>query len=186
MEININNQSAGNLESLIHNLRIEDNRNLTLTRAMQGMMWGVVTIYAIILVIKSIIGAPWPETIGGFVVMLAFVLFALFFRNYSKEYKSVDYGLPTTQMLSKATQRYKIFQRRSLFLLLPLALEDLGLTLLMHDFFSGPRAITNLLIAHAYFIGLLAIGFFVGYLIWRKRQKPLRDHALTLLREIQS
>ncbi|MDD2305222.1 MAG: hypothetical protein PHP53_11045 [Prolixibacteraceae bacterium] len=186
METNNNNKSVVTLETLIHNLRIEDNRNLTLTRTMQGVMWGVVTIYAIILVVKSIMGAPWPETIGGFVVMLAFVLFALFFRNYSKEYKSVDYGLPTTQMLSKAIQRYQIFQRRSIFLLIPLALEDLGLTLFMHDFFNGQHAITNLLIAHAYFIGLLAIGFFVGYLIWKKRHKPLRDYAIKLLKEIQS
>lgn len=186
METQNNNQSAGSLETLIHILRIEDNRNLTLTRTMQGLMWGIVALYIIILGIKSFNGAPWAETIGGFLVILAFVLFALFFRNYSKEYKSVDYGLPTTQMLSRAAERYKLFQRRSLFLLLPLALEDLGLTLLMHDIFSSSRALTNLLIAHACFIGLLAIGFYIGYLIWKKRHKPLHDYALKLLKEIQS
>jgi hypothetical protein len=36
----------------------------------------------------------------------------------------------------------------------------------------------------AYLI-LLCIGFGIGYLIWRKRQKPLRDHALLLLAELE-
>jgi hypothetical protein len=185
METNNNNKTTVTLEALIQNLQGEDRRNLALSRIMMSVMIGVAIFYVIILVIKSIVGGPIIETIGGLLVMLAFIIFAWIFRSYTHEYKAIDYGLPTTQMLSKAARRYKLFQGRSFLLFFPLAIEDLGLMMLMHDVFSGPQALIRIVIAQSFFVGVLCIAFYVGYLIWRKRQKPLRDHALRLLEELE-
>jgi hypothetical protein len=179
------NQTPVTLDTLIQNLQEEDKRNLALSRTMLGIMVGVAIFYIIILVVKSIVGGPIIETIGGLLVVLAFIIFAWFFKSYTNEYKTIDYGLPTTQMLSKAARRYKLFHGRSFLLFFPLAIEDFGLMLLMHDVFSGPQALTRILIAQAFFVGVLCLAFYIGYLIWRKRQKPLRDNALRMLEELE-
>lgn len=185
METHNSKQTPVTLEALIHNLQDEDKRNMALSRTMQGVMLGMAIFYVIILVIKSIVGGPMIEAIGGLLVMLAFIIFAWFFRSYTNEYKAIDYGLPTTQMLSKAARRYKLFHGRSFLLFFPLAIEDLGLMLLMHDVFSGPQALVRIVIAQSIFGGVLCMAFYIGYLIWRKRQKPLRDRALRLLEELE-
>jgi hypothetical protein len=43
----------------------------------------------------------------------------------------------------------------------------------------------RVVVAFFAYLVILCIGFGSGYLIWRKRQKPLRDHALLLLEELE-
>lgn len=153
---------------------------------MQSIMWGVAAVYVFIFALKFIMPSPWYDKLGGFLVMLAFVVFALLFRNYYKEYKSIDYGIPTIEMLNKATRRYGLFQCRGLYILAPLILEGVGLNLMMYDDFTNPDPLFRILIFQMSYFFLLAIAFLIGYVIWKKRHKPLIDHALILLKEIQS
>ena len=185
MEYNQLNSSA-DLESLIGNLRKEDTRNTTMMNNMQKLMWGVAILYVLLSVMKFIQNSFWYEKAGAVLILLAFIVFALLFRNYYKAYKSIDYGLPTIEMLSKAVNRYQLFQWRGLSMLVPLVLEDIGLIMMMYDIFDSPDPLFRILMFQSGFLFLLAVGSLSGYLIWRKRQKPLRDHALELLKEIRS
>jgi len=114
METNHITQSPIDLESLISGLKTEDARNLKLMLNMQSMMWGIAAVYVFISALKFIMTTSWYEKLGGFLIMVAFVIFALLFRNYYKQYKSIDYGIPTIDMLNKAVSRYGLFQYRGL------------------------------------------------------------------------
>lgn len=186
METNYNSQSTVDLETLIRNLKTEDTRNLNMTRRMQRFMWIIAALYVFISAIKFIQNTPWYEKLGGLLVMLAFIVFALLFRSYYKAYKSIDYGLPTIKMLVNASNRYKIFQWRGFSFLIPLVLEDLGLILMLYNLFDSPDLLFRIMIFQIGFSVLLVVGFLIGYLIWKKRQKPLSDLALALLKEIES
>jgi len=186
METNHISQSTIDLETLIRGLKSEDSRNLKLMFNMQSIMWGIVAVYIFIFALKFIMPSPWYAKLGAFLVMLAFVVFALLFRNYYREYKLIDYGIPTIEMLNKAASRYGIFQYRGLYILAPLFLEGIGLNLMMYDDFTKLDPLFRILFFQMSYFLVMVIGFLVGYIIWKKRQKPLRDHALPLLKEIQS
>jgi riboflavin transporter FmnP len=185
METNHINQSPIDLETLIGGLKSEDSRNLKLMHKMQSVMWGIAAVYLLISVLKFIMTTPWYDKLGGFLVLLAFVAFALYFRNYYKEYKSIDYGIPTIEMLKKAARRHGI-QWRGLYFLAPLILEGIGLNLMMYDDFTKFDPLYRILFFQTIYFFVMAIAFLVGYFIWKKRQKPLRDQAQALLKEIQS
>jgi len=186
METNHINQSPIDLESLISGLKTEDARNLKLMHQMQQLMWGIASVYVFILALKFIMTTPWYEKLGGFLIMVAFIAFALLFRNYYKEYKAIDYGIPTIEMLKKAVSRYGLFQWRGLFILVPLIIEGIGLNLMIYDNFTKLDPLNRILFFQMSYFCVMVIAFLVGYIIWKKRQKPLRDHALALLKEFQS
>jgi uncharacterized membrane protein YadS len=178
-------QSQNNLETLISSLKTEDARYLKKMNQTQQLLWGVSAVYVILIALKFIMSTPWYEKLGGFLTLMALVVLALMFRNYYKEYKSIDYGIPTIEMLKKAAIRYS-FQLRGLYIVVPLILEGIGINLLMYDAFTMFDPIPRILIFQFGYFIMLLIAFIVGHTIWRKRQKPLRDHALALLKEIES
>lgn len=186
METNHINQSPIDLESLISGLKTEDTRNLKLMLNMQSMMWGIAAVYVFISALKFIMTTSWYDKLGGFLTLVAFVAFALLFRNYYKEYKTIDYGIPTIEMLKKAATRYELFQWRGFYVLAPLILEGIGLNLMIFDYFTNLEPLNRILFFQLSYFFVMVIAFLVGYIIWKKRQKPLRDHALALLEEFQS
>lgn len=186
MKTNNTNQPVIDLDTLISNLKTEDNRNFSMTHKMQQFMWGMVSFYLLVSVIKFFFSPPWYESLGSLIVMFAFLVFGLLFRSNYREYKSIDYGLPTIEMLDKAAARYQLFSLRALYVLIPVILMDLGFSLLFYNFFSNTDPLNRILIIQACYTILMLVSFFAGYLVWKKRQKPLRDRALALLKEIRS
>ncbi|MDP3915602.1 MAG: hypothetical protein Q8R96_17895 [Bacteroidota bacterium] len=186
METNHINQSPIDLEILISDLKTEDARNLKLMHQMQQLMWGIASVYVFIIALKFIMTSPWFEKLGGFLTLVALVAFALIFRNYHKEYKSIDYGIPTIQMLQKAAIRYGLLQSRVLYIVVPIILEGIGLNLMMYDNFTDLEPLNRILFFQMSYFLVMVIAFIIGYVIWKKLQKPLRDHALALLREFES
>ena len=186
METKNTPQTTFSLETLISNLRNEDMRNLRLMKQMQQFMWAVALLYLLMTILELSFSNSWHKPFGGLLVMISFLIFAFFFRIYHREYKLIDYGLPTIEMLAKAAKRYQIFQWRALTILIPLAIEDIGLCFFLYDFFNIPDPLSRFLLAQFYFALAITIGFIIGYAIWYVRQKPLRDRALELIRELES
>ena len=185
METNHTN-SFTDVETLISNLQTEDARNTRMMHNMQKMMWGIAALYVLISAMQFIINSSWNEKAGAVLILIAFIVFALLFSSYYRAFKTIDYGLPTIEMLSKAVNRYKAFQQKGLFFLIPVIIEGVGLNLMMYKMLHNPSPFVRILIFQSGYLFLLVVGFLIGYLIWKKRQKPLRDHALALLKEIQS
>jgi hypothetical protein len=88
-------------------------------------------------------------------------------------------------MLRKAADRYSLWQRKTLILVVPILLIDVGMSISTgrHQDYTTPLRWT-LLVQLAY-IPLLAVSFLVGVWIWYHRQRPLREGALSLLAELK-
>ena len=186
METNITNQPSVNLDKLIGNLKKEDAHFLKFSLSIQWLMWTVAVLYLAMIIFIFDFTGPLYKPAGGLMVMLAFVIFAVYFRNRRRAFKMIDYGLPTTEVLAKAVKRYQAFQWQVLFSLIPLTLEDIGLCFFSLDFSGHSDTLAHFIKLQVIFFVSLAIGFLIGYIVWWKRKKPLRDRALALLKEIES
>ena len=174
------------LNQLIEGLRCEDDRNMHLTNRFKWLMWIFAPLYFCFFLFLLYEGESILKEIGFFFFSASFLFFALIFRNLNNEYKMVDYGIPTTEMLRKAAQRYEIWQTKTVKALFPALLAAIGVSLTSEEMIPNIDD-TKIRIAVAFgaYLILLCIGFGIGYLIWHKRQKPLRDHALRLLEELE-
>ena len=174
----IKEESNNNLEQLIVKLRNEDLNYARLSKVTQIVYWAFIPMYTIITGISLWESWDTNRLIGGICYILAFLIFAIFFGNYYKEYKYVDYSLPTIIMLKKAAYRYQPFQKKSVWIFLALILMDIGMSLNTSHLFSAYNT-------HIMFAGLIAVAIVAGYIFWVFKYKPLRDNALHLIKEIE-
>lgn len=184
MNTNNLNQFDLDLSGLISRLKGEDNRNSRLTNWFQWIMFILALLYFAIFVI-DFSEEGWQQSNGKLLFAIAFLGFAFSFRMSNRQLRSVDYGIPTVEMLTKAVKRYQFWNLKVLLLLL-IVLFNIVVSLLSYNHllpFSSDT-VARILITSAVFIPLIAGSVTIGYFIWRHRQKPIRDGALALLKEI--
>lgn len=178
METNKHITENTDFDRLVSKLKTEDTNYSKISRAIQIIYWIFIPVFAIMTFREYSETGNSNELISGAFFILAFLIFALFFGKYYKEYKYVDYSLPTIHMLKRAAYRYQPFQRRQLWILLALILIDLGLTF---DWMDG----TSVIDIQFTFIGVIIFSLVVGLIIWYFKYKPLRDDALRLISELE-
>lgn len=166
------------LDKLVVNLKNEDHRYSRLSRSFQIIYWCFIPLYTVLTIIDYYDTRELNTIIGGACFIASFVIFAIFFGKFHKEYKSVDYSLPTLIMLKDAAYRYKPFQLRTLWILLATLFMDAGLSL---NSMSGQ----NFIRVQIVFISAMLIGIIGGLIVWKIRYKPLRDNVLKLIAEIE-
>jgi hypothetical protein len=174
------------MDRFVESLQKEDVRYSKLTRNFQWIMWILVPLYAAFFLLNPDKEILMTERLGGFCYVLAFAIFALIFRKFNYEFTSVDYGVPVVEMLTFAAKRYNMFQRKLLLIIAPVLLIDAGMVLILANRF-GAKSITEVIVwVQSVLLSSILIGAIIGYFIWLKRQKPLRDAALAMLKEIES
>lgn len=183
METNHINQSPIDLETLIKRLQTEDARNLKAINNMQKLLEAAAAIYILLSVFFLFLKVPWNKSLGAFIIILVFIGYKLRYRYYRRKMEPIDYGIPTIEMLEKAAHRYrlKIFRGNAFLEITLLLLIDFGICLMSYG-----DPIFSILFFQGFFVFVIAISSLIGYLIWKKRQKPLRDHAMALLKEFES
>jgi Ca2+/Na+ antiporter len=172
-----------NMQAFTHKLQKEDNRNKRLTKSMQWVLWVLAIMYVAIFNFDTHL--TWHDRIGGIFYGIAFASFALIMRKLHKEYNTVDYGQPTNEMLKQAARRYKLFQKKLLWIIIPVIFMDVAMILVTYKH-TANNIVKTILQTQALLLPALGSGLLIGILIWRKRQKPLRDKALTMLQELES
>lgn len=172
------------IEVLSSKMVAEDNRNIKMMKRFNIFYWVLIPFYFLFFIVNPDKDIEWQNRITGLCYILAFFSFYLIFRHYIKEYSNVDYSLPTTEMLRKAIARYKLFQLKTVFILIPLILIDIGVSVSGFRFVDIADQLTRIVYIQAIFWPMILVAFFVGVLIWRQRQKPLRDRAIQLLDEL--
>ncbi len=172
------------LEQLVRGLKKEDTRHLGLTKMFEWIMWLFAPFYFLIFVLGMIIDHPEIDKVGFLFFSLGFLAFALFFNSLHKEYKSVYYGVSTMEMLRKAADRYALWQTKTYLTIIPVLLIALGFSFVAQKFFPFANQAVRILVGFGSILLVTFCSGLVGYFIWRKRQKPLRDKALALLREM--
>ena len=181
-----NTSQYSDLDGMIRSMQREDMRNLRIARNFQIIMWFFVFLYFLMFLVNPDPYFSLLNRLGGFFYVLAFLLFALIFRQLHLEYKYVDYSLHVLEMLRQAVKRYSLFQRKVLMVIIPILLIDAGMVLLTYNPEHGEVLQERILWANSILIPALSIGMLIGYTIWRKRQKPLRDSALSMLHDFES
>lgn len=178
-----NNQEF-DLGQLVRGLKNEDARYLALTNSSKWIMWVLAPLYFIIFLIGVIIDRPEIDKIGFLFFSLGFLSFALLFNSLYKEYKDIDYGVSTLEMLRKAVSRYALWQPKTYLTIIPMLFCALGFSFTAQRGFPFADQSIRILVAFGSILLILSCSALVGYFIWRKRQKPLRDKALAILTEM--
>ena len=173
------------IETLVTGLKKEDERNLKMTRNYRWLLVIMAVFYTLLLLVNPDPELMMHHRISGLCYVTAFALFAVIFTRLYHEYRGVDYSLTTADMLQQAAARYRFGSWRYIWMLPSLVLLDAGLTISFFHRWISVEPLNRVLIVQAFFIPLMAISAFIGYLIWRRKQKPLHDSALKLLKELQ-
>jgi hypothetical protein len=166
-----------NLDGLINNLMKEDEQYAGLSKRLQTVYWIMSLIFIFVIVIQIFGKCSVVDILGNICFLFAMLIFGLLFKHYYREYKYVDYSQPTLVMLKKAAYRYKPFQLKTLWAVLAILLVDAGLSL-------NTTLGFNFFWLQVFYLGIVILSAMIGLLIWCGRYKPIRDSALSLIREI--
>lgn len=185
METTIQNNTNINLEKLLSGVKDEDARNLRITRNFMWLMWILAPLYLVFAIAGFAFDEPSPAHVGFIFFSLGFFVFGLLFWTLKTEYQTIDYGISTIDMLRNAAKRYKFWQMKTYLTIIPVILVCIATSFSIERLLPYPDQIKRMVIVFVGYFLVVCVAFFIGYLVWRVRQKPLRDKALALLREIE-
>lgn len=177
-------ENSVDMDSLINRVKAEDAKNLRITKSFQWIYIVLIVIYTALLIFDPTI-TNLDRIIGAFYIA-SFIAFILIFRKGYKEFKSIDYSLPVIEMLRETANRYRLRIGKLLSLIIPILLMDVGVTLRFYDDLLPMSPLNRVLIVQAIYIPVFTISALIGVLVWRKKQKPLRDRAIELIEEIEN
>jgi len=177
MNFKIKNDNI-NLDQLVGKLQKEDKRYALICRGLQVVYLIFIPFFSFMAIRHYMDSGEVNQLIGGLFFVLSFLTIAIIFGDYYKDYKYVDYSLPTLIMLKKAAYRYQPFQIKGLWIFLAILLTYVGIYFQSNQDEFFVREQLSLL-------GGVLIGGFIGLIIWYFKYKPLRDNALRLVAEIE-
>jgi len=188
MNNNLNHtiESLPNMELFTSKLKKEDEYNLKISKTFFRIYIGFIGFYFIIMIVNLFFDRGLIHVLSQIFFILSFVAFVLIFRDNLKIFKKIDYSLPLAEMLNAVVKRYHLKLSYLLILLIPIVLMDGGLTLSFYEDLESISPLNRVLIVQAFYIPVMAISALIGILIWRHKQKPLRDKALELLKELEN
>lgn len=180
-----------NIQNFIEDLKKKDREYKQMMRFSEWFSWvlagGMVVLHAILLCFPGQEGSLTRDIYTGVSFVLAFMIYALFFRSYKKDYEKMDYSLPALQMLKKTVEKQKIYHPRLWLLVIPSLIIGYNVS---HSFtrhisvglFQNEAA--NVYFVMACFLLLMVVSAFFGYASQRKVQREYSKRAHTLIKEI--
>jgi len=174
-----------NLDTLINRIKTEDEKNLRMSKSFLWIYIILVAVYLFLIIVNPDPDISLIRRLSGLFYIASMAVFALIFRKGYRVFKSIDYGLPVLEMLRSAAKRYRLSTKNYLIIAIPVILMDIGLTLSFYNNLLPLAPLNRVLIIQVFYIPIMTISGFIGYYIWRKQQKPLRDRALELIRELE-
>ncbi|MCY1633808.1 hypothetical protein [Marinifilum sp. D737] len=178
MNLNKTKNEKVNLDQLLGKLKKEDRNYSNLCKRMKIVYWIFIPLYTIIAFIHYFDTKELTDLIAGLLLVAAFLIFALVFGSYQKEYKNVDYSLPTLLMLKQAAERYHPFRKKSILIFLAVFLMNASFNLRSQPLF-------NTVESQIVFFSIFILAIIIGLVIWYFKYKPLRDNALANIAEIE-
>jgi len=178
MNLNKNKSEKINLDQLVCKLKKADAKYAKLSKGLQVLYWGMIPLYSTLAIIDYTESNNIYDLMSGLCYVTTLTIFAIFFGKFHKEYKYVDYALPTLKMLKNAATRYQPFHLKKIWLLIAIIIMDAGLCLNTSLGFS-------VFDVQIHFLGAMLVAALIGLLIWFFKYKPIRDHALAIIAEIE-
>jgi len=172
------NKNNINLDQLVGKLQKEDLRYSNICKGLKLVYWVLIPIYSLVAIATYIDTKEITDLFAGLLFVGSFLIFAIIMGDFQKEYNSVDYSLPTLNMLKKAVDRYKPFRPKAFWALAAFFIMDAGFCL---SSTFGPRIIKMQMYVFALFLASVGIGL----IIWYFKYKPLYDNSKRLIAEIE-
>ncbi|MFW5663871.1 MAG: hypothetical protein ACOCYD_02420 [bacterium] len=178
------NQKSAEMESFVSRLKKQDDYNLRLGKVLKRFYIIMVVFFVLLMVVNPFSDFDPYHRINGVLFALAFSWFAFLFEKLQKDFRHVNYGLPTREMMQKVVKRYRITAGNYLMLFPPLVLVDIALSLSAYHHGDAANPWMNVWMVQLMFGLVISVAVFAGYQVWRIKQKPLIDYAREMLKEL--
>jgi uncharacterized membrane protein YesL len=173
-----------NMDTFISKLKDEDTLYRRLSGFLRWLYIGLILVYTLKTIFLS--RTNLNVLISDICFIIAAIFFIIILSYYIRVYKKVDYSAPLYQMLKNAAERYRFSVPLIVLICIPLVIMDIGLSF---DFMNEPfgsSPLMRILIVQAFYVPLMTGSLYLGFWIWKKKQKPLRDNALKMLKDLES
>lgn len=184
-------QTPAEIQNLMSDLKSEDRKYKNTMKGAEFLGWTVAVIMAVSHLIILLL--PGKESIlheiymgGSYVV--AFIIYALYFRYLKNSYDKIDYSLPALDMLKKVANNKKFFKPRLVILFIPILIIAVNMSISITGRFNIDlfhSDIHNLLFVIACFILLMGIVGLISYIKHNKKHKLLRNRAIALIEDME-
>lgn len=176
------------LDEVIDQLKRLDTKNKRLMYRM-FILYVVFAVFYLGLMILN----PDPELtlenrIQGVIYVLIFAVAALFFRHHYRKTYHVDYAAPVLKMLEDACERHKLLRPGKIWFLIFIVLTcDVVVTWALTDqtWPASWSLLTIILVIQAAYYAIMGISYLIGYLVWRKKSRPLVRNLTMLIEEFK-
>jgi hypothetical protein len=170
------------VEQLMGDLKEKD-------RQYGGMVKRLIWLYGLMIPIYLVVFLFHPDAtiynrIEGGCFVAGFTIFFVVFRYLHKQFNFVNYGEPLIQVLKSVVKRYKKWQWPTYLAFVGVLLIDIGMCFSTTSENPVPN-LKTIIQFQLFFLPSITIAALIGFLIWRKRHKPLVDKAKKLLKELE-
>ena len=173
-------------ESIIGMLKTVDRKTRRSIRILQGVIGLAIPMYLVMIILAS---DPVVWAGLGLIIMAFFMILLiqqLRFRAYSENYL----GRPVIEYLHSSQKRMKVFTVRTWLVIPTWLLIDAGICLLIcagYDHIDTSISLRKILLAlQAFLVFVIALDFFVAYLMWDRNHRPAVDEIKRMLGEIEA
>ena len=136
---------------------------------------------------------PDPELtlenrLQGVLYVLMFLVAAFFFRHHYRKTYEADYTAPVLKMLEDARERHKLLKPGKIWFIIFIVITcDVVVTWALADqtWPANWTRLATILVIQAGYFTIMAISYLVGYLIWRKKSRPLVRNLTMLIEEFK-
>ncbi len=180
---------APELDQVVDQLKSLDNKNKKLMFRMFILYLGFALFYLGLLILNPDPELTLENRIQGVFYVLIFAVAAFFFRHhYRKTYKA-DYTAPVLKMLEEARDRHKLLRPGKIwFMVFIVVVTDIVVTWALLDDTSFPESwslLTSILVIQAGYFAIMSLSYLIGYLIWRKKSRPLVRNLTRIIDELK-
>lgn len=174
------------MDSLINDMQSKDNRFGKLYKRFQILFFVFIFFYAGLFLFNPDSELTLNHRIAGGCYVIAFTLFTIYFRKYYKRYSFVNYADPVKKVLEDAVNRYKLFNKDYIAILIAVLFINAATLLVMAPRLAKIIGLTkSIIVVEMLIFGMIVVGLIIGVLWWERDSKPIWLSAKKLLKELE-
>lgn len=174
------------MESFIGKLKEEDKSYLLIVQTFKWVYLFLTGLYFLIYFAFPFRDSTSLQKLSDLLFILAFAFLFIIFSRYYRMFRKLDYSVSLSEMLSKVIKRYRLSIATFIEASVPLLLIDLSITLNIYHDLTWMSPVSRVLVVQAFLIPLFVGAGYIGYLVWKKKQKPLVDNAKEMLKDLNA
>lgn len=179
------NSNTMNFEDFITGLKMQDKKIEKLMKNLKWLYIVLIVFYTGLMIVNPDPDLQTYQRISGIFYVLAFILFAVFFKQSYKEFHSIDYSITLKELLQKAAKRYKSAFTNIYRIIIPLLFLDAGVTISFYHQLSSISPLERIVYVQLVYLSIMTAAAFVGYRMFMKQQHPISERAQELLKELE-